>query len=61
MTKSQYKLFQKVIYNSKYLGTSWFNNEIKKMVYLGDSQQEKELRDTHNDLMEMANRYECED
>jgi hypothetical protein len=31
------------------------------MVYLGDSQQEKELREAHGELMEMANRYECEE
>jgi hypothetical protein len=61
MTKAQYKLYSKVIYNSKYLGNSWFNSEVKKMIYLGDVKQEKELRDTHSDLMEMANRYECEE
>jgi hypothetical protein len=58
MTKSQYKLFAKVIYNSKFLGTSWFSNEVKKMVYLGDKAKENEIRELHDDLFEMATRYE---
>ena len=52
LNKEEKEMLKIIVARSKACGNSWFNNEVKKMVYLGDKAQEQRLRETHNNLVQ---------
>lgn len=54
MDITEQQLLTKILYQSLQSGNSWYNNEVKKAVYMNDKKYENQLRRLHNALIKKA-------